>query len=118
MATTEELASVLRRAARTLTATRSIRDLDQTLTEIVAAAVETVPGVDAGGISMTKNGEVSSRNPTTAGVTQLDTLQGELHEGPCITVIDEPPEPRHVVVGHDQPRGNCLTRRQPGSLRS
>jgi GAF domain-containing protein len=94
----QELAVALRRAARDLTAKRSIRDLDRTLDEIVAAAVATVAGADAGGISMTEGGEITSRNPTSGSVTKLDRLQGDLREGPCITAIDEPPEDGTVVV--------------------
>ncbi|WP_018331953.1 GAF and ANTAR domain-containing protein [Actinomycetospora chiangmaiensis] len=94
----QELAVALRRAARELTGKRSIRDLDRTLAEIVAAAVATVDGADAGGISMTEDGEVTSRNPTSGSITKLDRLQGDLHEGPCVTAIEDPPENGTVVV--------------------
>jgi hypothetical protein len=98
MRTNEALVTSLRQAARELTAKRSIRDLEQTLTEIVTAAVETVPGVDAGGISITQDGEILSRHPTHPAVTKLDRLQAELVEGPCITAIEEPPEDGIVVA--------------------
>ncbi|MCD2195362.1 ANTAR domain-containing protein [Actinomycetospora endophytica] len=49
-----------------------------------------VPGADAGGISMTRNGQVTSRNPTAPGVTKLDQLQSELREGPCVSAMDDP----------------------------
>jgi hypothetical protein len=100
MATSDELVVSLRRAARELIAKRSIRDLDETLTQIVAAATETVPGADAGGISVTEDGQVTSRNPTTPRVTKLDQLQSELREGPCITAIEEPAEDG-VIVAQD-----------------
>ncbi len=96
----EELVTSLRRAARELMSKRSIRDLDQTLGQIVVAAVDTVPGVEAGGISVTQDGAISSRNPTTATITKLDTLQTELREGPCITAIEHPGEDG-VVVAQD-----------------
>jgi hypothetical protein len=99
MACNRELAVALRRAARDLTAGRSIRDLDQALTQIVAAAVGAVPGAEAGGISLTSGGEVTSRSPTDPGVAELDTLQSELGEGPCITAISEAPDDGTVVVG-------------------
>jgi hypothetical protein len=98
MSGNEDLAISLRRAARDLTAKRSIRDLDRTLSEIVQAAVSTVPGADAGGISMTSDGEITSRNPTGAAVTKLDELQNELAEGPCITAMEDPPDDGTVVV--------------------
>ncbi|MCD2196263.1 GAF and ANTAR domain-containing protein [Actinomycetospora endophytica] len=98
MDTSHDLTTALRRAAHDLTAKRSIRDLDQTLSNIVAAAVSTVPAADAGGISMTDSGQVVSRNPTSDAVTKLDQLQGELQEGPCVTAIVDPPEDGSVLV--------------------
>ncbi|GAA4776293.1 GAF and ANTAR domain-containing protein [Actinomycetospora chlora] len=98
MQTNEALVTSLRQAARELTAKRSIRDMEQTLTEIVTAAVETIPGVDAGGISVTQDGEILSRHPTHPAITKLDRLQAELAEGPCITAIEEPPDDGIVVA--------------------
>ncbi|GLZ50296.1 hypothetical protein Acsp06_64810 [Actinomycetospora sp. NBRC 106375] len=96
----EQLVVALRRAARTLVERRSIRDLQQTLSEIVAAAVETVPGATAGGISVSEDGIVGSRTPTSHEIAELDRLQGALHEGPCVTAI-ESPEDDGVVVAED-----------------
>lgn len=98
--TNEELVTALRRAARDLAGRRSIRDLDQTLSDIVQAAVETVPHVEAGGISITQDGQVESRNPTGEVVAKLDQLQSELNEGPCITAVLEPPEDG-IVISQD-----------------
>lgn len=95
-----QLVASLRAAARELAAKRSIRDLHQTLAEIVAAAVATVPHTDAGGISLTEDGTVTARGPTDPVVSKLDRLQTELHEGPCITAIDDPPDDG-VVIAHD-----------------
>ncbi|MGD9989538.1 GAF and ANTAR domain-containing protein [Pseudonocardia sp.] len=91
-AQSDELVTVLRHAARDLLARRSISDLELTLTQIVAAAVDTVPGADAGGISMTENGHITSRSPTNEDVRKLDELQAQLHEGPCISAVEDPPE--------------------------
>jgi hypothetical protein len=88
----DELVVALRHAARDLLARRSISDLEQTLGQIVAAAVDTVPGADAGGISMTENGHITSSSPTNEDVHKLDELQALLHEGPCITTVETPPE--------------------------
>ncbi|MDD7963971.1 GAF and ANTAR domain-containing protein [Actinomycetospora lemnae] len=98
MRTNESLVSALRQAARDLTATRSIRDVDQTLSEIVHFAVETVPGVEAGGITVIRDGVIESRDPTHPAVTELDQLQSELEEGPCITAVEDPPEDGIVVA--------------------
>jgi ANTAR domain/GAF domain len=96
----DDLVVSLRRTADELVGQRDLRDVDATLSKIVAAAVQLVPGADAGGISMTENGEVTSRNPTAPGITKLDQLQSELHEGPCISAIDEPAEDG-VVLAED-----------------
>jgi hypothetical protein len=92
MSAHDELAASLRAAAERLLEQRSVRDLDETLSQIVSAAVNLVPSADAGGISMVEDGVVTSRNPTDPGVTELDRLQSELHEGPCISALEDPAE--------------------------
>ena len=54
------------------------------------AAVQTVPGVDAGGISRTHRGTVTSQHPTTEEVSKLDAFQSDLGEGPCVTAAVDP----------------------------
>ncbi|MDD7968087.1 GAF and ANTAR domain-containing protein [Actinomycetospora lemnae] len=98
MTTNEELVVSLRNAARGLTSKHSLRDLQQTLAHIVAAAVQTVPQVDAGGVSLTEGGVVTSRHPTNDTVTELDQLQSTLRQGPCITALEDPPEDGIVVA--------------------
>lgn len=104
----ETMLLALRRAARELMDQRSIRDLERTLSGIVEAAVETVPGVDAGGISMTEHDTVVSRAPTDPVITKLDRLQSELHEGPCISAIEQPPE--NGLIGADDLAGDDAAR--------
>ena len=94
------LVAALRRAARELMARRSLADLEETLTQIVVAAVETVPGADAGGIVMAENGRISSRSPSDDDVRHLDRLQTGLHEGPGITAMEEPSD-HGIVVARD-----------------
>lgn len=96
----EQLVTALRAAAKELAGRRSIRDLEQTLRQIVASAVETVPGVDAGSISMTRNGQIETRHPTSELIGKLDRTQSELYEGPCITAIEDPPQ-SGIVVAED-----------------
>ena len=96
----EQLVVALRSAAATLAGHRSMRDLEQTLGQIVAAAVATIPGVDAGSISMTEGGRIETRQPTSEAIGKLDDTQSQLHEGPCITAIEDPPE-SGVVVAQD-----------------
>lgn len=96
----DHLVVALRTAAHDLAEQRTIRDLDETLGQIVASAVRSIPGVDAGSISMTENGHVETRHPTSETVRRLDGFQNDLHEGPCITAIEDPPE-TGVVVADD-----------------
>jgi hypothetical protein len=96
----EELVTALRTASRTLAAGRSIRDLDETLRHVVATAVATVPGVDAGSISMVEDGRVATHHPTSERIRKLDDRQIELGEGPCITAIDDAPA-SGIVLAED-----------------
>jgi hypothetical protein len=96
----DDLVVALRTAARDLAQRRSIRDLEQTLEQIVGAAVATIPGVDAGSISMTHDGRIETRHPTSETIRKLDETQSALHQGPCITALEDPPW-SGVVVADD-----------------
>lgn len=85
-------------AGQTLIGSRSIGDLDLALVQIVTAAVETVPGADAGGISFIDKGPLESRAPFNDTVLRLDELQAELGEGPCISALTDPPLGGVVVI--------------------
>ena len=87
----EQLVKCLRSAAEQLTENRSIRDLETTVTKLMHAAVATIPGVAGGGISRTEQGTVRSSHATDDRIFQLDQLQSELGQGPCITAADDPP---------------------------
>jgi hypothetical protein len=90
----------MRAAARGLSDKRGIRDLEQTLGQIVSSAVATIPGVDAGSISITEHGRVETRHPSTEAIRKLDETQSELNEGPCLTAIEDPP-PSGIVIAQD-----------------
>ena len=94
----DHLVASLRTAAQDLAQRRSVRDLEQTLEQIVASAVATVPAVDAGSISITEHGRIETRHPTSESIRKLDEKQSELDEGPCITAIEDPPETGTVVA--------------------
>jgi hypothetical protein len=102
---TDQIATAVRTAALGLMNRQNFRDQELLLSSVVAAAVETVPGADAGGISMVNQGDVDAHTPSSAAVTTLDKLQSELHEGPCITAIEEPLTDGLVVVD-DLARGD------------
>jgi hypothetical protein len=94
----DQIVIALRRAATELARHRSIRDLEETLRQIVVSAVETIPGVTAGSISLTEAGEVQTRHPTSDSIGKLDRTQSELREGPCLTAMEDPPETGTVVA--------------------
>jgi hypothetical protein len=94
----EQLVIAVRNAAQALAKRRSLRDLEQTLAQIVASAVLSIPGVEAGSISMTEDGRIRTRHPTSDDIAELDDLQSELGEGPCIEAILDPPESGIVVA--------------------
>jgi hypothetical protein len=94
----DELVTALRRAARSMASRPSLRDLEETLGQIVTSAVTTVPGVDAGSISITHHGQIETRHPSTEAIGKLDRTQSELNEGPCISAIEDPPEDGIVIA--------------------
>jgi hypothetical protein len=96
----EKLVEAMRRSADQLSSRRGIRDLDVTLEQIVTSAVDTIPGVDEGSVSMTEGGRVCTRHPTTEAVRRLDEAQSEVGEGPCLTALETLSEDG-VVVAQD-----------------
>jgi hypothetical protein len=96
----DQIVVALRTAARNLAERQSIRDLEKTLSQIVASAVATIPGVDAGSLSMTDRGRIDTRHPTSELIGKLDHTQSELGEGPCITAIEDPPE-SGIILAQD-----------------
>lgn len=82
-----DLAGVLDRAARALV-TPDPEDVDATLAHIVEGAVATVPAVRWAGISLVRRGEpLESKAPSSDLVRDLDRLQSELDQGPCVDAI-------------------------------
>ncbi|WP_328308008.1 GAF and ANTAR domain-containing protein [Actinomycetospora sp. NBC_00405] len=96
----DQIVVALRTAARHLAERQSIRDLEETLSQIVASAVQTIPGADAGSLSMTDKGRIETRHPTTDLIGKLDHTQSEVGEGPCISAIEDPPE-SGIILAQD-----------------
>lgn len=94
----ERLVIALRSAAHELTGLRSIHGLEQMLGQVVSSAVVTIPGMDAGSISMTRNGRIEAWYPTSDLVGKIDDQQSELHEGPCISALEDPPASGTVLA--------------------
>jgi hypothetical protein len=90
----------LRSAADDMRARNNLRDLEGTLTDLVAKAVETVPSAEAGGITFSEASKIESRYHTAEPIGELDELQSRLHEGPCITAAEDPP-PSGVILADD-----------------
>lgn len=68
----------------------SLRGVDDTLDLVVKGALHAVPGTVQAGVSMvTRDGEITTRAPTDDVVRELDELQAELREGPCVEAIFE-----------------------------
>jgi GAF domain-containing protein len=79
------IAQALTEASRLMNAPPS---LDETLDAIVQAALDTVPGFDHVGISIThRDGTIETRSATDQLVWDLDALQYSLREGPCYDSI-------------------------------
>lgn len=92
-----DLARTLGTVARELEAEP---DEERTLASVVQAAVHTVPGATAGGITEVSRRQVTARTPSSELVEQCDQLQNELGEGPCLDAIWE----QHTVIVNDLAR--------------
>jgi GAF domain-containing protein len=93
--------------AGTLTAVaheiNTVRDLDAVLQTIVEVAARSLPGVDHVGITLAhSDGAMETKAATDDFVLQLDRIQYELGEGPCVHAM----EASKVVVENakDDPR--------------
>lgn len=81
-----QLAETFGDIARTLLAAGS---LDATLQRVVTAAVETVPGCDHAGISFIEGRTVRSRATSDEVPVEVDKIQYEVDEGPCLDAMRE-----------------------------
>lgn len=62
-------------------------EVERTVAHIVAAAVGTVPGTEEAGVSLLEQGEMRSVGPTSEVVAELDHLQHQLRQGPCVDAV-------------------------------
>lgn len=112
-------ASIAIAVAEAATALDQSSTLEETLDAIVAVAARSVPGFEHAGVSILHN---DGRIETTAGTDQLvwelDALQYDLNEGPCVDAIRE----EGVVVvehaRHTQRWPNFIPRAAQAGLRS
>lgn len=83
--TTRDIAAVITQAAARMHAPTT---LEETLDAIVRCTLDTVPGFDHVGISVThSDGEIETLAGTGQLVWELDSIQYTLREGPCYDAI-------------------------------
>jgi len=79
------------------------RQLQTTLDTIVATAAHSLPGINHVGITIAgKNGHMETMAGTDTFVWELDKLQFELREGPCVHAIDVDPVTTVEWARHEQ----------------
>ena len=71
--------------------------VEETLQEIAVLACRTIPGADLAGMSIVRGKSVETPAQTHPAVGELDAMQSEIGEGPCIDAIVE----QHTVYVED-----------------
>ncbi|MFL6131362.1 MAG: GAF and ANTAR domain-containing protein [Nocardioidaceae bacterium] len=95
-----EIAAALAMAARTINQEVSLED---TLTAVAHTAQRSLPGFDYVGIStIDRKGNVETRAATGGLVWDLDKLQYELGEGPCVETLRDADVVVAPRIRHDQ----------------
>lgn len=90
-----DVAAALTAAAKAIHAARS---LEETLTAIVRAAQDAIPDMNHAGISIShRDGRIETLAGTDQLVWDLDSVQYDLNEGPCVSSVKDDPV---VVVEH------------------
>ena len=116
----EDLVAAMDTAARALI---EARGQEQTAEHIVAGAVAAIPPVDQAGISLVEpDRSVNSHAPSSKLIAELDELQNELGEGPCLEAIHEETRieipdtgageqrwPRWTAAAHERGVGSILS---------
>jgi hypothetical protein len=78
------LATVLSTVARQLQAEP---DVESTLAAIVKSAMDHIPGVEMAGVTLVTQDGHRTMAPTSDVVVEVDRLQYETNEGPCVDAI-------------------------------
>jgi GAF domain-containing protein len=95
-----DVAAWLAEAARTINSPRTV---EETLDAIVHAAQSSLPGIEHVGISVLHpDGTLETKAATSQLVWELDALQYELNEGPCVTAMHQAPIVTAPQIRHDQ----------------
>lgn len=100
MNTRPDIRQSIASAARTIDQTET---LDETLQAITEAATHSVPGFDQIGIStLRKDGKPETRASTGDLVLELDRIQYDLAEGPCVDALRDSVVILAPKIRHDQ----------------
>jgi GAF domain-containing protein len=83
----EELGKVMGRIARTLQEEHG--DVERTLHSITMSAVRTVPGAEFASVSLVTGRQVHPRGATIELAREIDSLQTEYDQGPCLDSLRE-----------------------------
>lgn len=112
-----EIATALTAAARLVN--RPASKVEDTLQMIVDVARHAIPGIDHAGIStMGRKGSVTTRAQTDPLVLDLDHLQYELNEGPCMTAMRQAQVVAVPNIRHEQRWPRYVPRAVDFGLRS
>ena len=96
----DRLAATITEAAKTINSPRS---LEETLDAIAHAARDTIPGFDHVGISIShQGGSIETKAGTDQLVWELDALQYELMQGPCVDAIRQGPVMVMEDIDHER----------------
>ena len=91
------------RMAELARSTAMPRSVDEVLRDVTSAARELIPGVDLAGVLLVGKGEsFETRAPTTDLMYELDEIQMEMQEGPCIEAALDEVVVRTVDFAHEQ----------------
>lgn len=100
------------RLSRVTKLLRTQRTLPAKLETIVALATRTVPNCDAAGISLLIDGQPTSGAVSDRLAVEIDLVQYETGEGPCLSAIRDSRIVRVDVIGQD----SRFSRFTPGAL--
>lgn len=81
------LQEMLTESARRITARATLDDIDTVLQRLIEVAVAQIPGAEYGGVTMVEDGALTTRAPSDPRIIEIDALQAELGEGPCVTAL-------------------------------
>ena len=99
MGSRPEISAALLKAAREIS---QPRELQTTLDTIVETAAHSLPGIDHVGITIaSRSGAMETKAGSDTFVWEMDRLQYELHEGPCLHAITVEPVTTVEWAGRD-----------------